>query len=141
MNTERYTAEQYKAHMAKRQHRKRQIPAPYRSMLEVRYAEYLEAKRLIGEIKAWSYEPDEFPITFNGKPIIYVPDFRVEYNDGRIERHETKFVHYRDKKGKKRAVQQAKVGMLKLKIAADRYPEETWILVEMVKGRWIKTEQ
>ena len=139
--TERWTAEQYKAHMAKPQRRKRTIPEPYRSMLEVRYAEYLEAKRLAGEIKYWSYEPDKFPITFNGKPIIYVPDFRVEYNDGRIERHETKFVHYRDKKGKKRTVKQAKVGLLKLKIAADRYPEENWYLVEMVSKRWTKTEQ
>ena len=141
--TESYTA----AEFLKGLHKERKSKPPilrtdkYKSNLERRYAEYLEKHKLAGEIANWAYEPKKFPIIVNGNKIVYIPDFKVTYNNGKIEWHETKFVHYRDKNGKMVISERAKVGLLKLRIAADRYLEHDWYLVEWLEKRWCRTQQ
>ena len=143
MSTERYTAKQYlNGEHIRKPKGKELTKSPYRSKLEAYYAEYLETLRLAGIIKGWKHEPEKFQITFGKEPTSYIPDFQVTNLDGSIEWHETKFCAYIDKKGKKRTPKQAKEGLLKLKIARDKYPQYPWYLVERnEQGQWWKTEQ
>ena len=63
----------------------------YRSQWELNYAYYLEWLRVNGQIKSWLHEPETF--WFDGVKrgtCSYLPDFKVEGNDGRISFHEVK---------------------------------------------------
>ncbi|MCL2076332.1 MAG: DUF1064 domain-containing protein [Betaproteobacteria bacterium] len=63
----------------------------FRSKWEANYARYLEFLRLNGEIRAWAHEPDVF--WFEGVRrgcVSYLPDFRVDENDGITVYHEIK---------------------------------------------------
>ncbi|MDR1849931.1 MAG: DUF1064 domain-containing protein [Zoogloeaceae bacterium] len=63
----------------------------FRSKWEANYARYLEFLSVNGAIRAWEYEPDVF--WFEGVKrgcVSYLPDFRVEENDGTIIYHEVK---------------------------------------------------
>lgn len=62
-----------------------------RSAWEANYARYLNWLVAHGQIKSWEYEPDVF--YFEGikrGTRSYLPDFKVENNDGSIEYHEVK---------------------------------------------------
>jgi hypothetical protein len=63
----------------------------FRSCWEANYARYLNWLKEKKQIKSWEYESE----TFEFKNIkrgnrFYTPDFKIFYNDGRIERHEVK---------------------------------------------------
>lgn len=57
---------------------------------ENRYAEELEARRLLGEIRAWAFEVDTLRL---GPEMTYTPDFRVEELDGSITYDDVKGRH------------------------------------------------
>ena len=59
----------------------------YRSNLERRYAEILEGRKIVGEIRMWLYEPASLQI---GGGARYTPDFLVFNLDGSVEFHEVK---------------------------------------------------
>jgi predicted nuclease of restriction endonuclease-like RecB superfamily len=89
-----------------------QTRAGYASALESKYAEHLEARRLLGEIMAWSYET----VTLDLGGASYTPDFAVLANDKKTEYHEVKG---RIRDGDR----------LKLRIAANRFPNDLFVLV------------
>lgn len=63
----------------------------FRSRWEANYARYLEWLKLRGDIADWKHEPETF--WFDGikrGTRSYLPDFRVENNDGSIDFHEVK---------------------------------------------------
>lgn len=64
----------------------------FRSLAEKRYAMRLEAlkgaERAADRVVSWEYEPWRAPLVCGAGDIVvahYVPDFRVEYADGRTE--------------------------------------------------------
>jgi len=111
----------------------------YRSKLEMRYSGRLKLQFLDKRIKGWTFEPDKLQITFGNEPEYYIPDFRVTNLDGTVDYHETKCARFK-KNGKWKTPMKAKEGLLKLKIAADLYPDATFYLVEWIEGQWIMTE-
>lgn len=63
----------------------------YRSRWEANFARYLEFLKSTGEIAKWEHEPETF--WFEGVKrgtVSYLPDFRVEENDGAIKYYEIK---------------------------------------------------
>lgn len=84
--------------------------------LEARYAEYLEARRLAGEIHQWWFEALTLKLADDCR---YTADFLVQLPDGTLELHETKG-HWRD---------DAKV---KVRLAAKLFP------FRIVAARWSK---
>ena len=139
MNTERYTAEQYRnGEHIRRPKGKKKGSGPYRNALELRFANEQKKRLLVGEIAGYSFETEKLQITFGNFPEYYIPDHRVDNLDGSIDMFETKFVN--SIVGRK-AIMRAREGLLKLKIARDKYPDRNWYLVEWLDGRWIKTEQ
>ncbi len=93
------------------------IEPQYRSKLEARYAEQLEADRLNGKIRRWRYEAVNLRLA---KRTHYRPDFFVVTCDKVIEYHEVK--------GSWHAPNQAK-SRVKLKTAAEMYPEFQFVAV------------
>ena len=91
--------------------------------LEASYARYLEAKKHLGEIVAWKFEP--FGLRLAEKTF-YHPDFMVTF-ETHIEIHETKGFMRDD-------------ANVKLKIAADKFPEFRFVLVKKIKGQWDYTK-
>ena len=62
-----------------------------RSAWEANYARYLNWLVAHGKIKNWEYEPDVFYFeNIKRGTRSYLPDFKVENNDGTIEYHEVK---------------------------------------------------
>lgn len=62
-----------------------------RSRWEANYALWLESKKQMGAIKDWSHEPETFWFEKIKRGVrSYLPDFRVELHNGRIEYHEVK---------------------------------------------------
>jgi hypothetical protein len=57
------------------------------NQLEKRYAEYLDLRRSVGEIKWWGYEIIKIKLAPN---TYYTPDFMVLDADNNIEIHEVK---------------------------------------------------
>lgn len=63
----------------------------FRSKAEARYAQQLEAQRLAGQIRAWSYEPITVTLaTAAGHRARFTPDFGVRHMDDSIEMREVK---------------------------------------------------
>lgn len=65
-------------------------PVVYRSSWEANWARYLEHLKVMGEIAAWEYEPEAFPLA-GGR--LYTPDFRLRYHRvaiGQLVYHELK---------------------------------------------------
>lgn len=87
---------------------------PYKSRLESNYAAHLEARRLIGEILEWAYEPNVFDLG----GVCYTPDFRVDLPDGWREYHEVKGYHRNLRDSRTR-----------WRIAAAQHPEYVWCWV------------
>lgn len=90
------------------------IPAPYKSQLEARYAGRLELLLKAGEIARWKYEAHSLKL---GNGARYTPDFWVVLPSGLMEFHETK--------GQKR-----EAAMVRVKVGASEYPEYRFVLVE-----------
>lgn len=97
------------------------LPKEYRSKLEASYAGQLAHRKAIGEIVRWEYEPMRFQLAPN---LTYTPDFWLVMPDGTEEFHECK--GFRGGKQKD--------GWVKLKMAAGKYPEFRWFIVESEKG-------
>jgi RNA polymerase primary sigma factor len=93
---------------------------------EDRYAEALEAQRLLGEIKAWSFEPDTLRLA---PDMTYTPDFRVEPIDNSQ-------LIYVDIKGK-HIWEDATV---KIKAAAVLYPQHRFQQVRWDGWKWTVRE-
>ena len=101
-------------------------PGPRRGMnkLEARYAARLEAMRLAGEIAAWRYESLKLRLA---DKTWYTPDFEVLLNDGGLELHETKGYWQDDAR-------------VKIKVAAEAYPEIVFRVVREVRKQWVIEE-
>lgn len=97
--------------------------APYRSKLEADYAKRLEVERAAGLLVSWHYEPTPFQI---GGGCGYTVDFKIERPDGSIEMHEVKG-YWRE------------AAKVRLKIAAERFPEFRWFIVVRKRGTWAIT--
>jgi hypothetical protein len=63
----------------------------YRSRWEANYGRYLEWLKSLGKVAAWQHEPETFWFVGIRRGVCsFLPDFRVEYPDGRVEYHEVK---------------------------------------------------
>ena len=63
----------------------------YASLLELDYANYLDALKMAGKVLAWQYEPLSFRLADKDKgQVWYKPDFLVEYPDGTFTLDEVK---------------------------------------------------
>lgn len=63
----------------------------YRSRWEANYARYLDSLKIKGDVVKWEHEPETF--WFEGIKrgcMSYLPDFKIEFANGRIEYHEVK---------------------------------------------------
>ncbi len=105
----------------------------YRSSWEANYARYLQMLLEKGLIAKWEHEPEifTFPKVKRGLKG-YVPDFKVTFMDGRIERHEVK--GFMDTKAK-----------TKLKRFIENYPHLTLKVIDKkwfdeIKSRGIKID-
>ena len=109
-------------------HGPRRVPGTM-NKTEARYAEYLEALRLTGEIAGWDYECHTFKLA---KDCRLTPDFEIRHNDGSIE--------YADVKG----WQSTDDALVKTKCAAEKFFWFRWSHVkERSKrdgGGWEKRE-
>jgi hypothetical protein len=104
-------------------------PAHVRSVMnatESRFAEGLEARRLAGEIRAWSFEAETLAL---GPGVVYVPDFRVDCLDGSTEFYEIK--------GGWARRDASAAGIVKVKWAAQRHPESRFYLCRWRRGNWV----
>jgi hypothetical protein len=91
--------------------------------LETTYMNILERRKLAGEIVSYRYEAIKFRLAKN---TFYTPDFMVVYED-RIEFHETKGFWEEDAR-------------IKIKMAAEMYPEFIFFGVQFKSPRWIFEE-
>jgi hypothetical protein len=84
----------------------------------------LEFRKRAGEIVSYKYEPIKLRLADN---TYYIPDFEVVYQG-----HDEQFVQFHEVKGGFIR----KMGWTKLKIAADLYPEFSFMLCQCIKGEW-----
>lgn len=90
----------------------------FRSSWEVRYAKHLEEIKNNKQILNWEFEPDIF--SFNGCNFYYKPDFKIIFNDNKIEYHEVKgWMCERSK--------------IKLRLMAEQYPD---IKIVIIDKKW-----
>ena len=91
--------------------------------LETRYSEFLEERRLRGEIVRWDYEPIKLRLA---KGTYYSPDFRVQVAEtGEIEFHEVKGCW-----------QKYPAGRVKFKVAAETHSLYRFVGVEWRNKNW-----
>lgn len=96
----------------------------YRSKWEAEYATYLDYQKATNTIWDWDYEPESLVIGVGAK---YTPDFKVWITfGGRVE--------YREVKGYKR-----EAAMVRLRVAAARFPNDGFVLVTKKDGQWVHT--
>ena len=88
--------------------------------LEARYAGHLEALRRAGRIVFWKFGEMKLRLADG---TWYTTDFYIMYPDGHIEIHETKGFMRDD-------------ANVKIKSAAEKYPEFKFVLVKWDKGNW-----
>lgn len=86
---------------------------------ERRYADYLETRRLVGEIWRWDFEAVKLRLADS---TFYTPDFRVILADGTEEFHEVKG-HWEDD------------ARVKIKVAAEQHPYR-FVAVRSAGNRW-----
>lgn len=97
-----------------------------RSRWEANYARYLEYLKNLGQIKEWDHEPKTFWFEEVKRGCItYLPDFRVDKNDGNHEWHEVK--GWMDDRSK-----------TKIKRFKKYYPKEKLILID---SKWYRKNQ
>jgi len=106
----------------------------YKSDYEREFAEYLQLKKLIGEIREYEYEPyalelAPFNLASDKTPTVYTPDFVVVNAEGKREIYEVKgYMWSRDS--------------VRLRWAADKYRDEydfflvTKVTKGKLKGNW-----
>jgi hypothetical protein len=87
--------------------------SPYRSELEMLYAQFLDQLVREGVIHSYYYEPSTWHL---GYRMSYCPDFLVILPDGSMEWHEVKGRPRED-------------ALVKLKAAASQYPLFSWALI------------
>jgi len=90
---------------------------------EQRYALELDMFKAAGEVVAWGYERMKFRVGVDR--CWYTPDFYVERTDGILE-----FV---DVKGGGGFEDDA---LVKIKAAAEQYPQFLWVAATYIKGQW-----
>ena len=95
---------------------------PYRSKLEARYAEQLDADRLGGLVAKWSYESLKLRLAVR---TFYTPDFFVVTVERRIELHEVKATW---------AAEHQEDARVKLKVAAALFPEFRFFAITPAAG-------
>ena len=78
------------------------------------YAECLEARRIVGEVIAWSFESQTFKLAEDCR---YTPDFAVWLADGSME--------YVDAKGGGPMDEKSRV---KVKCAAEKFPQFVFVI-------------
>lgn len=94
----------------------------YRSKLEQRYAQELDAMRHAGEIQRWWFEPIKFNLAAK---TTYTPDFLVLTKDGKLVFHEVKGFMRDD-------------AAVKLKVCAALYPFAEFLLITRRRSMWIE---
>jgi hypothetical protein len=88
--------------------------------LEEAYMRQLDFLKTIGAVKSWKYESLKLRLA---EGAWYTPDFFVELTDGVLEIHETKgFMR--------------EAAFVRLKVAAEQYPQFRFKLVKRIKGLW-----
>jgi len=91
--------------------------------LEKKYSEILDIWKMAGTITSYRYEAMKFRLA--GKTF-YTPDFIVTFPD-RIECHEVKG-HWEDD------------ARVKIKVAAELFPEFAFVAVQYKKKEWVSEE-
>lgn len=91
--------------------------------LEKSYQEHLHQRMLAGEIVRYRYEALKFKLAPN---TFYTPDFMVTFED-RVEIHETKGFWEEDAR-------------IKIKMAAELFPEFVFVGVQWKQKQWIYEE-
>jgi hypothetical protein len=95
---------------------------------ETRYANLLELRKRVGQIKDYRFEGITLLLTPSKpgmKAMRYTPDFEVIRMDDRIELHETKGNYTWED------------SWLKFKTAVDKFPEFKFTFARWVKGEWM----
>ena len=92
----------------------------YKSKAEARYAQLLEAQKRDGLITDWKYEAITLRLADG---VRYTPDFLVRLPHGRMRLVEVKG-HMRE------------AARVRLRVAAEMYPDFTWLLVWARKGKF-----
>ncbi len=129
----RWSEQEYATLLQKRGQKPSIPPKPTHTMLrtdgmnklEARYAkEVLDIRQMAGEIVSWKYEAIKLRLA---KRTWYTPDFCVEvygFTGNHLEIHETKG-HWGDD------------ARVKIKVAAEMFPEFKFVAVQNKKGIWI----
>lgn len=94
------------------------------NLTEQAYAELLEGRKLAGEILGWRFEAYKLRLADN---TYFTADFMVQLPSGEIQLHEVKA---RTRAGKRLIEDDAAV---KIKVAAEQYPEFQFVLVTYSK--------
>lgn len=89
---------------------------------EARYADRLKLLKISGDIRDFWFERLTLKI---GDDCRYTPDFMIVTDLGRIELHEVKGAFVRDD------------ARVKLKVAAEMFPQFQFVFCQLVKGNWI----
>lgn len=97
---------------------------------EQSYANHLEGRRLLGQIKHWAFEPEKLRLADN---TFYTPDFRVMGVGGEIEFHETK-----GRKGDSYWCEED--AKKSIKLAAEQHPYRFLIVWLGAAGAWLSEE-
>ena len=100
--------------------------------VEQKYAEHLEKRRMVGEIRWWAYECWKFRLADD---TFYTPDFIVVTNDLQLEAHEVKA--YWQSAGKVGWTDDARV---KIKVAAEQHPVRFMAVSLMPDQNWAVEE-
>lgn len=90
---------------------------------ESKYAELLQVRKLAGEVILWHFESIKFKVA---EQCLYIPDFAVWLADGTMEIVDTKGGIISDD------------ALVKIKAAAERYPQFTWVIEQYVKKTWTR---
>lgn len=98
------------------------VPSAMKNNTERAYAENLNLRIAAGEVHAWKYEGMKLRLATGAW---YTPDFLVILADGAIEFHEVKGM-WRE------------AAKVRIKVAADTFPEFRFIAIQHIKGQWIR---
>lgn len=94
---------------------------------ELAYANHLQGLKAAGLVRSWAFEHDKLRL---GLRCYLTPDFTVVMADGSVEHHEVK-----GRKGRRYHVRED--AMIKLRVAADRYRDRTFVVVwPLERGVW-----
>ena len=98
------------------------VQSTMKNNTELAYAENLNLRIAAGEVHAWKYEGMKLRLATGAW---YTPDFLVILADGAIEFHEVKGM-WRE------------AAKVRIKVAADNFPEFRFIAIQHIKGQWIR---